>query len=259
MNRRWLRVLAATVGVAFVVLPLVGLLSQAPWSRLRSILATSDARQALGLSLVCSTLAAAVSLMVGAPVAWLLATMNGRGRTMLRSLCALALVLPPVVSGVALLAAFGPQGLVGRWFYQWFHVQLTFSTAGVVLAQSFVAFPFVVFTLEAAFHNLDTRTLLAARSFGASAWLRFRSVVIPAIGPSLVAGVVLAWSRALGEFGATVTFAGNLPGKTQTLPLQIYQLQSSDPGAATMLSLVLVAIAVVVIVALRGSWLGAFR
>ncbi len=259
MRRTWPVTVAATVGIAFLALPVIGLLAQAPWSSATDILVTPEVREALLLSLLCSTCAAVLAVAAGIPLAWVLADPTTPGRGLIRALCALGLVLPPVVSGIALLAAFGPQGLVGRHLYDWFGIQLTFSTAGTVMAQTFVAFPLVVFTLEGAFRSTDERLLEAARSFGAGPWLRFRAVVLPAVRPSLAAAALLGWARALGEFGASITFAGNLPGTTQTLPLAVYELQATDQGAAVMVSLLLVAIALAVLVLLRDRWTGALR
>ncbi len=259
MKRHPLVTLAAGVAVAFLVLPIVGLVAQAPWSRWLDVLATDQVRQALVLSLVCATVAAAIALVLALPLAWVLADPTTPGRSVLRGLCVLGLVLPPVVSGIALLAALGPQGIVGRPLYDWFGVQLTFRTWGTIVAQVFVAFPLVVLTMEAAFRSLDPRRLDAARSFGAGPGLILRGVVLPAVRPSLGAALVLAWARALGEFGASITFAGSLPGRTQTLPLAVYELEASDHEAAIMVSLLLVAIALLVLVALRDRWTDAVR
>lgn len=259
MRRTWPITVAAAAGITFLALPVIGLLAQAPWRSADDILFTPEVRQALLLSLLCSTLAAVLAVSIAIPLAWVLADPTTPGRSAIRALCALGLVLPPVVSGIALLAALGPQGVVGRPLYDWFGIQLTFTTAGTVVAQTFVALPLVVFTLEGAFRSTDERVLDAARSFGAGPWMRFWSVVIPAVRPSLAAAALLGWARALGEFGASITFAGNLPGKTQTLPLAVYELQATDQGAAVMVSLLLVAIAVLVLVLMRDRWTGALR
>jgi molybdate transport system permease protein len=166
------------------------------------------------------------------------------------------MVLPPVVGGVALLLAFGRRGLVGQWLYQWFGVQLPFTTAGAVLAETFVAMPFLVLTAEAGFRSADRRLEEAARTLGARPGTVFRRVTLPLVGPSLAAGAVLCWARALGEFGATITFAGNFPGRTQTTPLKVFLLLESRPDAAIVLSLVLLAVSLVVLVGLRTRWLG---
>jgi molybdate transport system permease protein len=161
-----------------------------------------------------------------------------------------------VVAGVALFYALGRRGLVGQYLDQWFGVTLPFSTTGVVVAQAFVAMPFLVLTVEAAFRQQDRRVEDAARTLGASRWYVFRRVTVPAVRPGLVAGAVLAWARALGEFGATITFAGNFPGRTQTLPLAIYLSNEIDPDDAVVLSLVLIAVSFGVLVALRDRYLG---
>ena len=251
--------MATLAGLLFVVLPLAGLVVRAPWSQVADVLGRPDVGQALRLSLVCSLAAAALALLAGLPVAWVLADPTTPGRAGLRALCTAALVLPPVVGGIALLTAFGPQGLVGRPLDQWFGVQLPFRTGGTILAEAFVAFPFVVLTMDGAFRSVDPDTLDAARSFGAGPWARFRLVALPAARPSLLAAAVLAWARALGEFGASITFAGSLPGRTRTLPLAIYEAVATDYPTALVLSLLLVGSSLVVLFALRDRWAGAVR
>lgn len=177
---------------------------------------------------------------------------------MIRTFVTLSMVLPPVVSGVALLLAFGRRGLFGRFLDQWFGVQLPFSTTGVILAETFVAMPFLVLTAEGAFRTADLRLEEAAATLGARRWTVFRRITLPAIAPSLISGAVLAWARALGEFGATITFAGNFPGRTQTMPLAVYITLETDPGAAIVLSLVLVAVSFVVLFSLRERWISAW-
>jgi molybdate transport system permease protein len=235
------------VGAAFFVLPLVGLLARAPWRHAASHLRTAGLGDALRLSVECSLAATALSLLLGVPLALLLARGRFPGRALLRGVTLLPMVLPPVVGGVALLFAFGRRGLFG--------LHLAFTTAGVVMAETFVAMPFLVVTVEAALRNLDPRFEDAARSLGAGRWTVLRRVTLPMIGPSLAAGAVLCWARALGEFGATITFAGNLRGATQTMPLAVYLELQHDPEAAVMLSLVLLAAALGVLVGLRGRWL----
>jgi molybdate transport system permease protein len=192
----------------------------------------------------------------GVPLAWLLARITFPGRGLVRALCTLSMVLPPVVAGVALFYALGRRGLVGQYLDQWFGFTLPFTTTGVIVAQTFVAMPFLVLTVEAAFRQQDLRYEDAARTLGGSRWYVFRRVTLPAIRPGLVAGAVLAWARALGEFGATITFAGNFPGRTQTMPLAIYLANESNPDEAVMLSIVLVIISFAVLVALRERFLG---
>ena len=236
----------------FFLLPLAGLVWRAPWSGLWRELGDREVRQALQLSLVCSLWATAISLVAGVPLAWVLARAEFPGRRLLRALTTLPMVLPPVVGGVALLLAFGRRGLIG----QWLGVQLPFTTAGAVLAETFVAMPFLVLTVEAGFRSADQRYEEAARTLGARPWTVFRRVTLPLVAPSLAAGAVLCWARALGEFGATITFAGNFPGRTQTTPLKVYLLLESRPEAAIVLSLVLLAVSVAVLVGLRQRWLG---
>jgi len=239
----------------FLLVPLAGLLVRAPWVGLPGILADSQVRQALRLSLVCASAATAVSLAVGVPLAWVLARSRARGISVLRALVTLPLVLPPVVGGVALLLAFGRQGILGRLLDEWTGITLPFTTAGVIIAETFVAMPFLVITVEGAFRAADRGFEEAAATLGASCLTVFRTVTLPLIGPSLLAGTVLCWARALGEFGATITFAGNFPGRTQTMPLAVYLALESDPEAGVAPSLVLLVVSIVVLVGLRDRWL----
>jgi molybdate transport system permease protein len=252
----WPALVLAIAAIAFFALPFLGLLWKAPWGDVWSTLTSESSLTALRLSLWCSLWATLFAVVFGVPLAWLLARVSFPGRGLARALCTLSMVLPPVVAGVALFYALGRRGLVGQYLDQWFGVTLPFSTAGVVLAQAFVAMPFLVLTVEAAFRQLDTRYEDAARTLGASRWYVFRRVILPAIRPGLVAGAVLAWARALGEFGATITFAGNFPGRTQTMPLAIYLANETDPDEAIVLSLVLIAVSFGVLVALRDRFLG---
>ena len=246
----------AIIAIGFFALPFVGLLWRAPWGDAWSILTSDDALTALRLSLWCSLWATLAALVFGVPLAWLLARVEFRGRGLARALCTLSMVLPPVVAGVALFYALGRRGLVGQYLDRWFGFTLPFTTPGVIVAQTFVAMPFLVLTVEASIRQLDTRFEDAARTLGASRWYVFRRVTVPAIRPGLVAGAVLAWARALGEFGATITFAGNFPGRTQTMPLAIYLANEIDPREAAVLSLVLIAVSFGVLVALRDRYLG---
>jgi molybdate transport system permease protein len=244
----------AALAVAFLAIPLAGLLVRTPWSGLGAELASPLVLQALRLSLVCSLGAVAVSVLLGLPLAFLLARVAFPGRNLVRALTTLPMVLPPVVGGVALLLAFGRRGLAGRWLDQALGITLPFTTAGAVLAEAFVAMPFLVITCEAGLRAMDRRYEDAAATLGAGRWLTFRRVTLPLIAPSLGAGVALCWARALGEFGATITFAGNLPGVTQTMPLAVYLALETDLEAAIALSLVLLAISLAVLIALRDRW-----
>ena len=241
-------VVIAIVGLlVFFVAPLAGLLQRAPWGDLWSTLTSSDVRTALRLSLECSLAATGLSMLFGLPIAWLLARTEFRGKSIVRAVALLPLVLPPVVGGVALLYAFGRTGLVGQYLFRWFDLTLPFTTRGVIIAETFVAMPFLIITVEAALRSLDTRYEDAAATLGASRWTVLRRVTLPSIAPSLAAGAALTWARALGEFGATITFAGNFKGVTQTMPLAVYLALEVDPGSAVVLSIVLLTVSVAVL------------
>lgn len=244
----------AALAVVFMALPLVGLLQRAPWTDLADRLAQPEVAAALRLSIACSLAATAISVLLGVPLAWVLARTELPGMAVVRGLVLLPMVLPPVVGGAALLLALGRNGLVGQWLDQWFGIVLPFSTAGVVVAETFVALPFLVITVEAAFRGADRRYEEAAATLGAGPWTTFRRVTLPAVRPSLAAGAVLCWARALGEFGATITFAGNLEGRTQTMPLAVFLALQRDRDAAIALSLVLIAVSLTVLVLLRDRW-----
>jgi molybdate transport system permease protein len=251
----WPLAAPAAIAVAFLLLPLVGLLVRAPWRSLDRVLSESQVVDALRLSLICASAATALSLVFGVPLAWVLARARFRGRGLLRALVTLPLVLPPVVGGVALLLAFGRRGIVGQYLDSWFGFTLPFTTLGVVVAETFVAMPFLVVTVEGAFRSSDRGYEEAAATLGASRLTVFRRVTLPLIVPSLIAGSVLCWARALGEFGATITFAGNFPGRTQTMPIAVYLALERDPEAAVALSLVLLVVSVAILVGLRDRWL----
>jgi molybdate transport system permease protein len=245
----------AALGAAFFLLPLLGLLARAPWRETWQQLASPAARDALRLSLICTFSATAVATVLGVPLAWVQARLRFPGQSLLRALTTLPMVLPPVVGGVALLLAFGRQGLVGTYLYDALGIRLPFSTAGAIMAEAFVSMPFLVITVEAGLRSMNTRLEEAARTLGAGPWAVFRTVTLPLAAPSIFAGAVLCWSRALGEFGATITFAGNFPGQTQTLPLAVYLLLETQPDAAIILSLLLMLVSLVVLVALRDRYL----
>ena len=241
----------AVLGLAFLIVPLIGLLIRAPWRDLPRLLGTAEVLDALRLSLVTATLATGLSVILGVPLAWLLARSELPGRALLRALVTLPLVLPPVVGGVALLLVFGRRGLIGEPL----GLSLPFTTAAVVVAEAFVAMPFLVISVEGALRAADRRYEDAAATLGASRWMAFRRVTLPLVLPGVVAGTVLCWARALGEFGATITFAGSFPAVTRTMPLAVYLALETDPAAAIALSLVLLAVSVLVLVALRDRWL----
>jgi molybdate transport system permease protein len=246
----------AFVAVAFVVIPLIALIQHAPWGQLGTQLTSAPVRQALLLSIECSLCALGISLVLGVPLAWVLARVPFPGRSFVRALVTLPVVLPPVVGGVALLYAFGRTGFAGRALESLTGITLPFTTAGVIMAETFVSMPFLVIAVEAGFRQIDGGYEEAAATLGASSWTRFRRVTLPLAVPSLIAGSALTWARALGEFGATITFAGNLQGRTQTMPLAVYVALESQPAGAITMSLVLLAISLLVLVLLRGRWLG---
>jgi molybdate transport system permease protein len=244
----------AALGVLFVALPLAGLLQRTPWTDLPRLLGRSEVREALRLSLVTSLLAVVLSVVLGVPLAWVLARSAFPGRSVVRGIVTLPMVLPPVVGGAALLFALGRRGLLGQYLDRDLGILLPYSTAGVVVAQTFVAMPFLVVSVEAALRSTDVRYEQAAATLGASRWTTFRRVTLPSVAPSVLAGGVLCWARALGEFGATISFAGNLEGRTQTVPLAIYLALQHDRDAAIAMSLVLITVSLVVLVALRDRW-----
>jgi molybdate transport system permease protein len=243
------------VGLAFLVLPLFGLLYRAPWSTLPARLQEPGILAALKLSLLTATLATAICLVLGVPMAWVLARAEFPGRRLVRALVTVPLVLPPVVGGVALLLVFGRRGLVGGWLDATFGISLPFTTAGVVVAEAFVAMPFLVISVEGAMRGADARYEEAAATLGASRWTAFRRVTLPMIAPGVAAGAVLCWARALGEFGATITFVSNIPGETRTISAAIYtytQIPNADAAAGR---LVLVAIIISLAALILSEWL----
>ncbi|WP_338401191.1 molybdate ABC transporter permease subunit [Galbitalea soli] len=252
-------VVPAAIGLAFLVLPLVALLARVPWGQLGEILAAPEIGSALGLSLGCGLAATALSLVLGIPLAWVLARSGGWHpvlRRLLRALVTIPLVLPPVVGGVALLLLLGRRGLLGQYLDAWFGIQLPFTTPAVILSETFVALPFLVLAVEGALRGADLRLEDAAETLGASRFYIFRRVTLPLVAPGVVAGAVLCFARALGEFGATITFAGNFPGVTRTMPIAAYLALETDPPAAYVISLVLLAVSIAVLVSLRDRWVG---
>ena len=251
----WALVPLAVVAVAFIAVPFVALFQRAPWSDLGDLVREPVVTDALRLSLTTAFAATGISLLFGIPLAWVLARTRFPGRSLTRALVTLPMVLPPVVGGAALLFAFGRRGLLGGPVYDSTGLLLPFSAWGVVAANTFVSLPFLVLTVESGLRASDVRYEDAAATLGASRWTIFRRVTVPHAAPSIVAGAVLCWARALGEFGATVTFAGNLQGRTQTMPLAVFLALESDRDAAIALSLVLIAVSLAVLVPLRDRWL----
>jgi molybdate transport system permease protein len=257
----WVVIPPALLGVLFLALPTLGLLIRAPWSGLGHIYSHADSADAvdvgaaLRLSLVTSLEATVVSLIIGVPLAWVLARVRVPGMAVVRAIVTMPLVLPPVVGGVALFLAFGRNGYLGRYLWDWFGLQLPFTSYGVVMAQTFVAMPFLIVTMEGAFRTTDRGLEDAAATLGASRTRILTHVTVPLALPSLVAGTVLCWARALGEFGATVLFGGNVVGNTQTVPTAVLTAFTNNLGDAVALSLPLMLVAVVVLGALRDKWL----
>lgn len=238
------------------LVPFVGLVVRVPWSELGSILTSAVVVDALRLSIVVSVGATVLAAVVGLPIAWLLARADFPGRSLVRGIVLLPLVLPPVVAGTALLFALGRRGVVGGPLEDLTGIVLPFSVWGAILAATFVAMPFLVITVEGALRGVDQRFEGAAASLGARRWTVIRRVTMPMIGPSLLAGLVLTWARAFGEFGATITFAGNLQGRTQTLPLAVFVALESDRPTAIAISLLMVVVSLVVLITLRDRWWG---
>lgn len=248
----------AVVGLLFLILPLAGLLVRTPWSTLPGRLTEPRVVEALRLSLLTSTAATIFCLVLGVPLAWLLARVSFPGRRLVRALITVPLVLPPVVGGIALLLALGRRGLIGQWLDSTFGITLPFTTAGVVIAESFVALPFLVIAVEGALRGADSRYEEAAATLGSTRLTTFTHVTLPLVAPGIAAGAVLCWARALGEFGATITFAGNYPGVTQTMPLAVYQtMEGGDLEGAVVLSLILLVVSVCILAGLRDRWLTA--
>ncbi|MET7749775.1 ABC transporter permease [Micromonospora sp. NPDC005367] len=249
--------LPASLGLLFLVLPLAGLLARTPWTSLPQRLTEPGVLTALRLSLQTATLATLLCLVLGVPLAWLLARIEFPGRRIVRALVTVPLVLPPVVGGVALLLVFGRRGLLGSWLDSTFGVTLPFTTTGVVLAEAFVAMPFLIIAVEGALRGADSRYEEAAATLGANRWTTFTHVTLPLVAPGVAAGAVLCWARALGEFGATITFAGNFPGRTQTMPIAVYLALETDLEAAIVLSLILLTVSVAILASLRDRWISA--
>lgn len=253
---RALRLLAAVGGI-LLVLPVLAMVWRIPWSAVGEVFSQRSTHQALALSVRTSVLATTLGFFVGLPLAWVLAFEEFPGKRVLRALCVLPMVLPPVVGGVILLFVLGRRGMVGAPLYDVFGWQFAFTEKAAVVAQFFVAAPFFIVVMESAFQQVDPRLVGVARSLGAHPWYVLRHVTLPVVRPSVIAGLVLMWARALGEFGATITFAGNTPGRTQTLPLAIYTSLEGDGDASLIMSLLLILVSFTVLVSMRARWMTA--
>ncbi|HEX4058682.1 MAG TPA: molybdate ABC transporter permease subunit [Galbitalea sp.] len=249
----------AGIALAFLVLPVVSLLVQAPWRTLGQVVVGSDVGQSLALSLGAGAAATVVSIVFGVPLAWVLARSTGWNpaiRRLLRAFVTVPLVLPPVVGGIALVLLLGRTGLIGQFLYRWFDFTIPFTTPAVIISESFVAMPFLVLSVEGALRGADRRYEDAAATLGASRWMIFRRVTLPLVAPGILAGAVLSFARALGEFGATITFAGDFPGVTRTMPIAAYIALETDPGAAYVIAVILLLVSVAVLFLLRDRWIG---
>jgi molybdate transport system permease protein len=231
-------------------------MARVPWSRIRDIFSDDIALQAVRISVQTSLIATGVCVLLGVPLAWVMAQRSSSFWTFTRAIVTVPIILPPVVGGIALLAALGRRGVFGQWLYDWFGVSLPFTQSAVVVAQVFVAMPFLVLTIESAFRQMDKGVIDAARVMGYSPLRTFLLVALPVSRPAIIAGVVLAWARAIGEFGASISFAGSLSGRTQTVPMAVYSLLDRDWELAMLLSVLMMILAVGVIVALRKRLLG---
>ncbi|MGD9795528.1 MAG: molybdate ABC transporter permease subunit [Acidimicrobiia bacterium] len=242
------------IAALFLALPVVGLVIRAPWSGAADRFSRPGVSDALKLSAMCATASTVAALVLGVPLGWLLANDRVPGRSLLRAVVLVPLLLPPLVSGIGLLSVLGRRGMAGKWLDRWFGFTLPFSTVGVIVAVTFVALPFVVITMESGFRSIDRRLLSAAATLGAAPGPVTRTVTLPLVAPSVAASAALAWARSLGEFGATVTFAGNLPGRTQTLPLATFLALETDLDQAILLSMLLLGPTVLVLALLRNRW-----
>jgi molybdate transport system permease protein len=243
---RWVLVVAAA-GALFVLLPLAAMVARVDWTRFVALITSPSSVDALLLSLRTSLSATAACLVLGIPMAVVLARVPFRGRGLLRAIVLLPLVLPPVVGGLALLALYGRRGLLQG------ALDIAFSTPAVIIAQTFVALPFLVLSLEGALRTGGARYEAVAATLGARPTTVLFRVTLPLVAPAIVSGAILSFARALGEFGATLTFAGSLQGVTRTLPLEIYLQRETDPDAAVALSLVLIAVAIAVVAVSHGA------
>jgi molybdate transport system permease protein len=245
----------AVLATLLLVVPLVTLVADTPWGRLGEQLTSHAVGDALWLTALASALTVVLCLLLGTPLAWVLARVDFPGRSVVRAAVTVPLVLPPVVAGVALVTALGRTGVVGRPLDALFGITIPFTTTAVVIAHTFVSMPFYVLSVEGALRSSGEEYDAVAATLGADRWTTFRRVTLPLALPGVVAGAALAWARSLGEFGATITFAGNFPGTTQTMPSLIYTQLQSDPLVARTVSMVLLVVSVVVLALLRNRWL----
>ncbi len=248
-------IFGAVLAIGLLLAPIAGLLLRTPWDRLGALLTNEASLTALRLSLVVSISALAIVVVLGFPLAWFLAYTDFPGQRIVRAFILLPMVLPPVVGGTALLFALGRRGFIGQLLDRWFGIELLGTTSAAIIAAAFVALPFFVSTVESALRETSANLDEAAATLGASPGYIMRRITLPQITSSLLAGVALSWARALGEFGATVTFAGNRSGQTRTLPLEIFLALEADPDAALALSLILMLVSLAILTVTRDRWM----
>jgi molybdate transport system permease protein len=245
----------AGMATAIILVPLAGMLIKAPWSDWPRYLSDPIVWPAIRLSIITTLATVVISMILGTPLAWLLSRADGRAANWLRALVTVPVVLPPVVGGVALLLAYGRHGVVGSPLFDLFGLRLPFTPYAVVLAQVFVSMPFYVLSVEGAMRGVDQRYAQVASTLGSGPLRTFLQIGLPLAAPGIAAGAALAWARSLGEFGATITFAGNFAGETQTAPLAIYVALQGNPDAAVALSVAMLFVAVLILGLLRGQWM----
>ena len=246
----------STFAMLLILLPFIGLAQRTPWNSFFSILSEASVRSAISLSLLVATVSAFICLLLGLPLGWILARSQSSWIRLLRAIVLLPMVLPPVAGGTALLFALGRRGFVGQKLDQWFSITLPFTTAGAIVAATFVSLPFFILAIEASIKDIDSDYEESAMSLGSSPTRTFFSITIPLIRTGLITGLTLSWARALGEFGATITFAGDNPGRTRTLPLELFVALESDPNRAVVIGMIMVSISLGVLITLRGRWIG---
>ncbi|MFA6575260.1 MAG: ABC transporter permease [Nocardioides sp.] len=247
----------AAVAATLLVVPLLTLVVDTPWGSFLSLLGSDAVLDALRITALTSLLTVVGCVALGTPLAWLLARVDFPGRSLLRAAVTVPLVLPPVVAGVALVTALGRNGVVGGPLHDTLGVTLPYTTTAVVIAHTFVSMPFYVLSVEGALRSSGERYDVVAATLGATRWETLRRVTLPLAMPGVLAGAALAWARSIGEFGATITFAGNYPGTTQTMPSLIYTTLQGDPEVARTLSMILLVASVAILAALRNRWLTA--
>ncbi len=255
LRGRAILIIPAALGMALVILPLIGLIARTEWGNLVEHLSSPIVWPAIRLSMITTITTLIIAMILGTPLAWLLSRSSGRAASWMRALLTVPVVLPPVVGGVALLLAYGRNGLIGATFFTMFGWRIPYTVVAVILAQVFVSLPFYVLSVEGAMRSVDSRYDKIAATLGASPRRVFIRVALPLAAPGIAAGAALAWARALGEFGATITFAGNLTGRTQTAPLAVYAALQGDLQAAIALSVLMLAVSIAVLGLLRGRWM----